>query len=454
MDTDWRAQLARIADEMDNVRESRNAEIGYDLLADAITWSDEYPSQPTRPMAEFQCLRLVLRHRTTLLLEEPDDTFKEYWDRARELFPNWAGFAPSRLLPSDELREFYRRRSKHAMRCLDRIVRRESGLPPSGRRDPSNDDSQKGTPPRTCPMQAHPKPITSLVIVSLAVILASLGLTSLSAAMVVNWWDPGTVIVGLLLLSFSIILAMEQYRGTFRRVRNAAELTSAMLFLVGGAGALAFISTLCEFVLAGTGGSGIGLLRPMAPILLSMLAVAASTLPPAWLNLRWARSLPKPTTDRPRLQFTLRELLGFMTAIAVVVGLTAAQIHPPPPKYAEHVAPADAPISLPEDATDVSYCRGFRGSIAYEFTTTEANFRQWVDSGIGSVESQAADLPIVPIVKPVSIRRYNVYSADLTGPDSVTVTAGLDYSWRYEDRSVHAVFDSTTNRAYYAANYH
>jgi hypothetical protein len=122
MEINWLEQLARVAAEMDDVRALPNAEMSYDVLADAITWSDEYPSNAAGRMYEFQCIKLLLRYRTSFLLNNPDETFKMYWDRAKELFPNWAGFVGSRLAPSDELKQFYEYHKKCDMRYLKRVL--------------------------------------------------------------------------------------------------------------------------------------------------------------------------------------------------------------------------------------------------------------------------------------------------------------------------------------------
>jgi hypothetical protein len=122
MTIDWLEQFASVAAEMNNVRELPNAKIDYDLLADAIIWSDEYPSNPTRPMYDFQCIKILLRYRTSLLLGTPDETFKVYWDRAKELFPNWAGFTFSRLVPNDDLKKFYEHHGKRGIQHLKKVL--------------------------------------------------------------------------------------------------------------------------------------------------------------------------------------------------------------------------------------------------------------------------------------------------------------------------------------------
>jgi hypothetical protein len=115
-------ELDGLTAELDNVRLLPGATMGYDLIADAIVWSDEYPSSPARPMAEYQCLKAVLRYRTSLLTEIPDERCRRYWEHAKALFPNWAGFTPSRRVPSDELKRFYEHRAKWDRRHLEKVL--------------------------------------------------------------------------------------------------------------------------------------------------------------------------------------------------------------------------------------------------------------------------------------------------------------------------------------------
>jgi hypothetical protein len=67
----------------------------YHLFADAVYWSDEFP--PGLKFISENCLRLVLRYRTDILLgRAPDATIKVYWDAAKHAFPNWIGFTTNR----------------------------------------------------------------------------------------------------------------------------------------------------------------------------------------------------------------------------------------------------------------------------------------------------------------------------------------------------------------------
>jgi hypothetical protein len=121
MTVDWFQQYVHIATEMNDVHALPGAEPGYDVLTDAIIWSDEYPSNVAGRMVDFDCLKLLFRYRTSILTGHPDETFRPYWDRAMELFPQWAGFASSRLVPSEELTKFYEHCRKRDMRYLRKV---------------------------------------------------------------------------------------------------------------------------------------------------------------------------------------------------------------------------------------------------------------------------------------------------------------------------------------------
>ena len=295
-------------------------------------------------------------------------------------------------------------------------------------------------------MAETPKPTSLLVATSVLVIAFSLLVVSVAIAAFTVTWDPCSLIGGAIILPLPAALAIQQYRGTFRRVRPAALTASILLFIVGGFAAFAFATTFGEIVMGGGDLPWFGLLLPM-------LAVAAAGLFGGWLNLRWRHRLPEGVTDGG-WRFSRPEILATAATICLLTALTYSFIRSTPPRYAEDVPVADAPFGLPANANDVSFCQGFRGTIAYEFTIDETSFREWVNDGIGSIESNSSNTTLEPITAPVSITRYNAYSSDLNGPDSITVGTGLHYSWSFEDRGVYAVFDSTTNRAYYFAHFH
>lgn len=81
------------------------AVIKYHLLADAIYWTDEIPEK----LDSFSenCLRFVLRYRTTLLIGEPDEKWKMHWEVAKREFGGWIGFSSTRCCFSEEIKSVY-----------------------------------------------------------------------------------------------------------------------------------------------------------------------------------------------------------------------------------------------------------------------------------------------------------------------------------------------------------
>lgn len=288
-----------------------------------------------------------------------------------------------------------------------------------------------------------------MVASSVVVIAVCLVVISFSLATLAQIWDPCTAMGGVVMLPLPLAMAICQYRGIFRRDPKSASDAANLLFAVGGLAWFGFFS-----VIGGTivGGGDI----PWVPLLLPMAIVGAAFVSVGWMNLRWKKRIEAAASaagDEPRakrvLQFSTRELLAGVAMFATVVGLTTYFIRSTPPRYAEHVDRSEAPVGLPAGATDVCYARGSRGSVTYEFTIDEQGFRDWVESRHGSLRSQAEKVQILPIEGEYTIYRYYHLSPDLTGPSRATVTEGLYYDWHEGDSGVEAVFDRSTNRAYY-----
>jgi hypothetical protein len=264
--------------------------------------------------------------------------------------------------------------------------------------------------------------------------------------------NPFAILGGLIVLPFCVLLAIQQYRGTFRRVPSAAMTASVLLYIFGGFSLFGGVTTAGEAVMVGDS------LWLMFSFLIPMLAVATVAIAFGRMNARWCGKLRAAVAagDAPANPrgFSLRELLLVVGVIAAMTTLTSQFIRTAPPRYAEHVEPSASPFSLPEGATDVSYCRGHRGTIAFEFTIDEAGFRGWVNAGIGSIESESANIPVREITSPFIINCYHALSPELNGPKEIAIANGLYYSWFKEDRGVYAAYDRDIGRAYYFAQFH
>lgn len=297
-----------------------------------------------------------------------------------------------------------------------------------------------------------PKPSLPLIVCS-AIVLAACGLVTsgLIATLAAVAWDPCSLFGAGFLLPFPLMLAAELYRGVFRRNASAAHYTAIFLFVCGGLALFGFAMSLGETLLEN------GQLPPL-PLCATLLAIGVGATLAGWLSRRWSQRLKMFAVDETKIvattRFSMRELIGAVAAVACIAAVSAYFIRKTPPQYAQHVSRDQAPFGLPENAIDISFCQGFRGTIAYEFTTTESAFVDWVNSGIGSFESQAANVSLRPISPQYTIQRFCSLSTDLKGQELTTIAKGLYYDWSKEDRRVKAAFDRTSNRAYYFASFH
>ncbi len=264
--------------------------------------------------------------------------------------------------------------------------------------------------------------------------------------------NPFAMLGGLFIVPFCLLLAIQQYRGTFRRVPSAASMTSRLLYVFGGFGLFLMFSIASDAIKDKV------TWRLMDTILTSTFIAGLVGIVLGRLNARWAKKLIVARASgvaSGQRGFSIRELLLALGVVAFMTGIASHRVRMAPPRFAEHITAVDAPLGLPHGATDVSYGKSIGGAIAFEFTTDEAAFREWVEAGIGSIESSASGMSLQEITTPMTISRFYTFTpSELDGPNTVTVAMGLSYAWSKEDRSVAAAFDRTTGRAYYCSHSH
>jgi hypothetical protein len=284
------------------------------------------------------------------------------------------------------------------------------------------------------------------VVIAGATVLVSCGLATFWMA-----WDPCIPISGTVLLCGALMIGLSQYVAVFRGNRVAAQLI-ALSFICTTFGAALFLVLIVwdSFVRRGF------------PDVVLFLGAGLMSYSAAlgWLNFQWSRKLVDwekqvPSLEKDaqrqlgtRFHLTLREIFVLVTVLAGVFAMLPRFVADSHPQAAEHVTRTEAPFYLPKDATDACYCYGYRGTVAYEFTTSEAGFLEWAKHQ-GTLESAASGATLQPIVTPVSIVTYRDYLHPSGGAPSALITRGYSYEWNEEDRGVYFAYDANTGRAYY-----
>ena len=117
----WWSALEGLAPEIDANRVPHaTARVFHDLLSDAFIWTDERPSAESANWIRIvRLLRPVWHHRTSLILETPEERTREHWERVCALCPNWIGLLADRRGPSKTLRRWYRMKGASIRRFLD-----------------------------------------------------------------------------------------------------------------------------------------------------------------------------------------------------------------------------------------------------------------------------------------------------------------------------------------------
>jgi hypothetical protein len=103
-------ELKSIASDLEQLRLDPAASLHYEIMSDALVWSDELLRN--RRAREIWCMRPVLRYRTGLILGLDLVEFRETWKVAKNIFPKWIGFAQQRCERSASLEALYRQLSK------------------------------------------------------------------------------------------------------------------------------------------------------------------------------------------------------------------------------------------------------------------------------------------------------------------------------------------------------
>lgn len=295
------------------------------------------------------------------------------------------------------------------------------------------------------------KPSLAMLGAGILVIAGCTFTIAVAVAMLTVTWNPCSMISGCILLPLPSFVGIQQYRALFRASPSAAIVVAILSFFVAGVALFCLLVSVAEMLVQA------GHFYFLTPHVF-LGAVAASAAVAGWCNLhrsRQLKSLSATASAKPaKTRLSLGDLFAGITVVAGVIGGATYMARSTPPRWAEHVSLDKAPFGLPPTATDISFGQGHRGTIAFEFTTDERTFVTWVNAGIGSAEAEMANISLVPITTPYTIRRYGFLKPNSVGLDSTTISNGLYYQWQKEDRGVYAAFDRAKGRAYYFAHFH
>lgn len=268
-------------------------------------------------------------------------------------------------------------------------------------------------------------------------------------------WATATILFG----PPAAALAWMQHLATFRGHAPSARILSVGFGILAGVCAMTAFAMVGELLLATT----ISSYRPVTVILLLFAAPAIWFAVTSWLNAKWHRRLLSSKTDRnsgdPRglaakhfsLRVSIRELLGLLTGVSVLLAGFATTHRDVPPQHAMHVTPKIACLSLPNGASDVCVYRASRGTIWYDFAIDEQGFWDWSRGRVGSLESYVAGVPAAPIDQPFTISRCS----ESGFPDAAhSIKRGWYYDWSAGDRGIHYAFDADAGRVFYHAHFH
>lgn len=89
--------LKTIAPLLQSMSKDPHARVFYDITADALIWTDEFPL--IADSDAISCLRYVLRYRTSVILGQPEVRYERYWSEVAAMCPNWPGFILERKSP-------------------------------------------------------------------------------------------------------------------------------------------------------------------------------------------------------------------------------------------------------------------------------------------------------------------------------------------------------------------
>ena len=288
----------------------------------------------------------------------------------------------------------------------------------------------------------QPKPSRRLVVASVVVILAAEFVLAAILAVSITDHDNFFAMGGaVLLLSPVALVAIKQFRGTFRYEASAAK--TAANFLMG----FSLLLMVAYFAITGE-----GLMQTQA---IGFYAVALSPLLLVgllfFLSSRWNRvwSHELRNSEARAREFGRPDVMFLAASGAAIAIASFCLVTTTPPRFAVEQTAENVSFDTPDGARRIAHARTANGSFAFECETDEESFRRWVAGGIGSWESNASGTKLEEISEEFSIPTYRNLLPDGRLAHETVIRHGLVYNWLKGDRCVEAVYDRESGKAYY-----
>jgi hypothetical protein len=114
MSASWIERFQKVAPILESLRTDPGARLNYELMSDALVWSDELPvpSEFEKYDVDVACVRGIFRYRTSLICGNPEERFRSHWEEANRLCPNWPGLLANRRSAEPGRIEFFEKRRK------------------------------------------------------------------------------------------------------------------------------------------------------------------------------------------------------------------------------------------------------------------------------------------------------------------------------------------------------
>ena|ERR1700722_13233046 len=93
----------------------------YEIMSGALIWTDE--TNWRTPVEVKWALRTLWAFRTSLMLKQPREELREFWEFGLRKFPQWLGFRPDRRRVTARLLSIYRRGDTSFRKCLRDLER-------------------------------------------------------------------------------------------------------------------------------------------------------------------------------------------------------------------------------------------------------------------------------------------------------------------------------------------